>query len=123
MSWIGDEILALRTLFMGDDKYLPPTYLQVHGLRNAMTKVISEEYRVPVLQLVTGVPMIDTATGEATSKTLTRYTFSILIDNWIERDGDDELAHPWKITEQNADFLRKCEDAVEARFGQDPWDN
>jgi hypothetical protein len=121
MSWVGDEILALRTLFMGDDQYLAPTHLQVHGLRNAMAKVVGEAYRKPVLQLITGLPMVDTATGQVTTKVLTRHTLSVLIDSWIERDGEDRLVHPWRITEHGVRFLRACQDAVEAGAGQDPW--
>jgi hypothetical protein len=121
MSWIGDEILALRTLFQGDELYLAPSREQVHGLRNAVTKVIPEEARIPVMQLVTGLTLLDTATGECTTKTMTRYTFSVLIDNWMEKNGGDEIVSPWKITGYYAGFLKECQKIVEDGAGLEPW--
>lgn len=113
MSWVGEEILALRTLFQGDSEYRAPGRKQVHGLENVLAKVIPEESVLPVLQLISGLPLksLDMMTG---------YTVSILIDVFLKKE-EEALAHPWEINEYYAQFLHECQVVVESRADADPW--
>lgn len=113
MSWVGDEILALRTLFQGDSEYRAPGRKQVHGLQNVLAKVIPEESVLPVLQLITGLPL-------KSVEMMTGYTVSILIDVFLKKDGEG-LAHPWEINEYYGKFLHECQAALKGRVDTDPW--
>jgi hypothetical protein len=113
MSWVGDEILALRTLFLDDEFYLPPTSAQL-GLSGVVAELVGEDHRIPVIQLVTGLPI-------ETTKMLTRFVFSKMIDEWLAKDGGQELAKPWRLNEHAREFLAACKAAVEDHPDVDPW--
>ena len=115
---LSDEILALRTLFDNDRLFLLPTGRQVSGLVSLMNSAISDSYRKPVLQLITGLPLINTATGLPSSKMMTRHMFSVLINAFLV---SIEPGDPWEISDHYAEFLRECKNAIEASPGQKPW--
>jgi hypothetical protein len=120
-KWVSDEILALRTMFEADDYYLPASHKQIHGFRNAVTKVVPEECRIPVMQLITGIHMKG-KDGVSSTSTLTMHTYKVLIDEMMEKDDNGKIKSPWTVNERSRNFLLECKAAVEAGADEDPWD-
>lgn len=120
MKWLADEIRVLRTLFLDDQVFLPPTERQL-GLNGVIAAAVGETYRLPVLQLLTGWSLWSTEHGGYSSRAMTRYMYSLLLDIWLEKDVEGALVRPWRLNALGARFLKDAKSAVEASSDRQPW--
>ena len=109
-EYVKQFVITVRTIARQDTQYASPTIRTLEGKPGQIPTLAflvgrqlkNQDNRIPVLQAITGLPI-------HSSKNLTRWTVSTLID---------EVIH---VSETNPTTLSDIEKLLESRTSGEPW--